>query len=43
MAQYHPAGNADRYPDLTRRITPEEHRDALVAARKAGIHRIDER
>jgi len=40
MAQYHPAGEADSYPDLTRRITPDEHRDAIVAARKAGLHRL---
>jgi len=40
MAQYHPAGRAHGYPGLDRRITPDEYRDAVVAAREVGLRRL---
>lgn len=41
MAQYHPAYQADAYPALRRRITPQEYEAALQAARVAGLTRLD--
>lgn len=41
MAQYHPAFNAHRYPELNRRITPVEYHQAIEAASAAGLHRFD--
>ena len=45
MAQYYPAGkvSAEKYPEINRSITPKEYADALFAAQKAGLHRLDER
>ncbi len=46
MDQYHPAwrvGADRRYDAINRRITPEEFRDALEAARAAGLYRFDRR
>ncbi len=45
MAQYHPAGKvgAEKYPEINRRITPEEYHGALRAAQQAGLWRFDER
>jgi len=43
MAQYHPAGRSDRYPEINRRITVEEYRAAYCAAEEVGLHRLDER
>lgn len=42
MAQYHPAGrvSASQYSELNRRITPQEYRDAVNAARAAGLWRL---
>jgi len=42
MAQYHPAGkvSAGQYSELNRRITPQEYRDAVNAARAAGLWRL---
>lgn len=37
MAQYHPEGQAWRYPELARRITPEEYHQAIAAARRYGL------
>lgn len=37
MAQYYPAYKAWQYPELARRITPEEFREALEFARKLGL------
>ena len=37
MAQYHPAHRAGEYPELSRRLTPDEYKNTLDAARKSGI------
>jgi len=39
MAQYYPTWKAHRYPELSRRITTEEYREALELARKLGLRR----
>jgi putative pyruvate formate lyase activating enzyme len=39
MDQYHPSHQASRYPELNRRITSREFRDALNHARRVGLHR----
>lgn len=39
MDQYHPMYKASDYPEINRRITPEEYGDAVKAARKYGLHR----
>jgi putative pyruvate formate lyase activating enzyme len=41
MDQYHPYGDAYRYPEIARPLTPEEFEEALEATRKAGIRRLD--
>jgi len=41
MAQYRPEHNARRYPELGRRITAAEYRQALDWARQAGLTRLD--
>ncbi|MBS3759732.1 MAG: radical SAM protein, partial [Desulfobacterales bacterium] len=41
MAQYRPCGNAHRVPELRRRITDEEFKAAIDAAREEGITRLD--
>jgi putative pyruvate formate lyase activating enzyme len=43
MDQYHPAGDALRHGDIARLITAAEFRDAVGEARRAGLHRFDER
>ncbi|HYM91770.1 MAG TPA: radical SAM protein, partial [bacterium] len=46
MDQYNPAwkvGVEHRYDAINRRITPEEFREALEAAREAGLYRFDVR
>lgn len=45
MAQYYPAGKVSRekYAEINRGITAQEYADAIVAARKAGLYRFDER
>ncbi|MHC1727916.1 MAG: radical SAM protein [Syntrophobacteraceae bacterium] len=43
MDQYHPCGGAFDNPSINRRISPEEFRDALDAAREAGLNRLDDR
>ncbi|MGB9903458.1 MAG: radical SAM protein [Desulfotomaculales bacterium] len=40
MDQYYPAHEAKRYPELSRRITPQEYRAAVQLARAAGLKRI---
>ncbi len=40
MAQYYPAYRAGEYPPLDRPLTRNEFRQAIRAAREAGIHRI---
>ncbi len=37
MPQYHPEGRAWHYPELARRITSEEYRQALAVARRYGL------
>ena len=41
MAQYHPAYNASRYPELNRHITVSEYDRALQIARDAGLTNLD--
>jgi len=41
MAQYRPEGRAERYPEIARRITPDEYQQALAVARQEGISRLD--
>lgn len=41
MDQYHPCGEAVNRPDIGRRITTEEYREALRAAREVGLRRLD--
>ena len=40
MAQYRPEYGANRFPEINRRITPEEFREAVDEARRAGLHRF---
>jgi len=39
MAQYYPTYKAWQYPELARRITPEEYCEALAIARRLGLSR----
>lgn len=39
MDQYYPAYKAFQYPELSRRITPEEYREVVEYARKLGLYR----
>jgi putative pyruvate formate lyase activating enzyme len=41
MAQYHPAYDASRYPELNRRITVSEYDEALRIAKEAGLTNLD--
>ncbi len=41
MDQYRPCYRAEEFPDLARRITRQEYRDAMAAARRNGLHRFD--
>jgi len=43
MAQYRPCFRAQEEPALRRRITHQEHAQAVQAALEAGLHRLDER
>ncbi len=43
MDQYYPCGDAWKYPPLDRRITKEEYEEALLAAKEAGLKRLDDR
>jgi len=43
MDQYHPCGGAFRNTGINRRTSPEEFRDALDMARRAGLVRLDDR
>jgi len=43
MAQYHPAYNASRYPELNRSITANEYSAAVGMAKEAGLTNLDER
>jgi putative pyruvate formate lyase activating enzyme len=37
MAQYYPTFRADRYPEINRRITPQEYLRAIEALKKLGL------
>ncbi len=39
MSQYYPQYRSHEYPELSRRITGTEYREALEMARKYGLHR----
>ena len=39
MDQYHPAYRSGEHPEISRRITPDEYRDALEWAGSLGLHR----
>jgi putative pyruvate formate lyase activating enzyme len=41
MAQYRPAYNAGRYPELNRRITASEYNAAVWMAKEAGLTNLD--
>ena len=41
MAQYHPAYQASRYPELNRRITAKEYDAALRIAKEVGLANLD--
>lgn len=45
MAQYYPAWKVgpDTYPEINRRITPDEYEEALRIAQEVGLWRLDER
>jgi putative pyruvate formate lyase activating enzyme len=43
MDQYRPCGRACDFPPLDRPISTDEYRQAMQAAREAGLHRFDER
>lgn len=43
MAQYRPAYNASRFPELNRRITADEYNAALRIAKEAGLTNLDAR
>jgi putative pyruvate formate lyase activating enzyme len=40
MAQYRPEHKANRYGELSRRLTGEEYRWAIAAARRHGLRRF---
>jgi putative pyruvate formate lyase activating enzyme len=41
MSQYTPAYKAHEYPEISRRLTVKEYRDAVSAAIAAGLTNID--
>ncbi len=43
MAQYFPAGEAHRYPEISRPLLPQEYWEAVRIAREEGLRRFDER
>jgi putative pyruvate formate lyase activating enzyme len=43
MDQYRPAYHAHKYPPLDRRISHQEHTEAVHMARNAGLNRLDKR
>ena len=43
MAQYHPAGRANRFSEINRSITDNEYAKAIKDTLKTGLHRLDER
>ena len=43
MAQYRPAGDSSKHPEIDRAITGDEYRQALAIAAEVGMSRLDER
>jgi putative pyruvate formate lyase activating enzyme len=45
MAQYYPAGavSHEKYPEINRKLFPDEYEEAVRIAREAGLRRLDER
>lgn len=43
MGQYRPCYRAGEYPELNRRITPDEYHEVVMVARRAGLERLDRR
>lgn len=43
MDQYRPCYRADEYPELDRGVTADEYREALAAAKRHGLERLDHR
>ncbi len=43
MDQYHPCWEAQKTPEINRRITRGEYEEALEMAQKAGLYRLDDR
>lgn len=43
MAQYHPAGKSEKYPEIDRPTSSAEHAEAVRMAREEGVHRFDSR
>jgi putative pyruvate formate lyase activating enzyme len=43
MDQYHPCGDTSNFPELARKVKPEEFQEALDAAKEEGITRLDNR
>jgi len=43
MDQYYPSNKASQYPEINRRILPEEFKKAIEIAKKEGLHRFDKR
>ncbi|HHT9126017.1 MAG TPA: radical SAM protein [Candidatus Brocadiia bacterium] len=41
MDQYHPCGQAHKYPPIDRSVTFDEYQEALKIAREEGIERLD--
>jgi len=41
MSQYTPVHKASRYPEISRRITRDEYRDAVAWAKEAGLTNLD--
>lgn len=42
MDQYHPCGNAHRFPEINRGITSDEYEEAIRIAHEKGLYRLDE-
>jgi putative pyruvate formate lyase activating enzyme len=43
MDQYRPCHQAAKYPELNRRISPREYREALALTQEANLNRLDRR
>jgi putative pyruvate formate lyase activating enzyme len=43
MDQYRPCYRADEYPEIDRPLTSAEYREALAAAERLGLTRLDQR